>query len=110
MSSKTPSEIREAQRRLNNLASFVRRPGLTGWVKDRDASWQYQRAFEAIVAAEDALGVDAVAKVSDRLTSLRHEAERAHLLTPGMISDAEREAIREIDDRKYAARLIQQDR
>jgi hypothetical protein len=75
------------------MRSFIRRQGLTGWVKDRSAARHYRRALAAVVAAEDALGVDAATSLSDRLTALRWEAQDAGLLSPEEICTAEREAL-----------------
>lgn len=88
--------VAEARRRLNNLASFVRARGLTGWVKDRNASGQYRRAFAAVVKVEDALGIDhpTTIKLSERLRSLYYEARAAGLLSPEDIIWAEREALK----------------
>lgn len=85
-------ETREARRALGNLRSFAHRQGLTGWV-DRDASWQYQRAYRAIVVLEDLQGVEATAPFADRLMALRHEAMRKHLLDAGQIIAAENAAL-----------------
>ncbi len=87
---------RAAQRSLSNLASFIRRP-TTGWVRNRSAAWAYERAFRRVVVIEDADGIDAAAKYADRLTSLRHEAQRACLLQPEDIGPAERRAIAAAD-------------
>lgn len=94
--------VTEARRRLNNMASFVRRQHLTGWVKDRDASWQYRDAFGAVVLVEDSLGTDhpETVKLADRLRALYHEAQRARLLSPEQISHAERGALLDIQPRR----------
>lgn len=78
------TERQRARRALANLRSFVRRTGLTGWT-DRTAVHSYRDALAAVVAVEDAEGVDAAADLSDRLRELRWEAERKGLLTPGEI-------------------------
>lgn len=89
----TAQRTATARRRLNNMASFIRRPGLTGWVKDRDARSQYHHALRAVLAIEDADGIDAAAPFSDRLTALRQEAQAARLLTAEDICEIEREVI-----------------
>lgn len=81
---------KRAQRDLNNLAGFVRRTGLTGWVRERNAVPQFERALRSVVAAEDELGVDAAAKLGDRLDDLRREAMDVGLLTPREVLDTER--------------------
>jgi hypothetical protein len=82
-----------ATRELANLRSFIRRDGLTGHVRERSARFNYERALAAIVAVEDAEGVDAAAKLSDRLRRLRWEASDAGLLTPSEILTADRRVL-----------------
>lgn len=86
--------VAQARKDLNNLRGFVRRTGLTGWVKDRNAAWRYECAVASVAAVEDALGVDAAAALSDRLTDLRREAMSCHLLTPGEVLAADRRTLR----------------
>lgn len=83
-------ERQRARRALANLRSFVRRPGLTGWVRERSAAPQYRDALAAIIAVEDVEGVDAAADLGDRLDALRDEARAAGLLTPAEELDAGR--------------------
>lgn len=84
------SEVQRAQRELNGLRGFVRRKGTTGWV-ERSAKHNYQAAFAAVVAVEDALGVEAPESIrlADRLDALRREAQAAGLLSPREILAAE---------------------
>ena len=83
-------ERQRARRALANLRSFVRRPGLTGWVGERSARHNYERALAAVIAVEDVEGVDAAADLGERLTALRDEARAAGLLTPADELDAGR--------------------
>ena len=72
--------VREVRRTLNNLRGVVRRTGITGF-QDRNARHQYDQAMRAVLAFEDAEGVDAAAPYGDRLYALRDEARAAGLLT-----------------------------
>ena len=76
-----------ARKDLRSLTSFIRRE-TTGWT-DRSAEYAYQRALRSVLAVEDIDGVYAAAPLSDRLRTLRWEAERIHLLTPEEIFAAE---------------------
>lgn len=103
----TPTDptIINARKALNNMRSYVRATGLTGWVKDRGASGQYRRAYYRVILVEDALGVDAAGPLADRLTALRHEAVRAGLLTVDDVIAAESKAMADADaERVYAAK------
>lgn len=102
MTKTAPIEVLKARTALDNMRAYVRRAGLTGWVKDRSADGQYVRAFAAIVAVEDAHGVDVAAPLSDRLTSLRWEAERAGLIDRAEVGDLERRAMANVDREKAA--------
>jgi hypothetical protein len=88
------AEVKRARRELNNLRGVVRRTGTTGRV-NRTAKYNYRRAFAAVVALEDVLGVEApeAIKASDRLLALRDEARRAGLLSYAEEAAAEREAL-----------------
>lgn len=98
-------ELLKARKALNNLRAYVRRTGLTGWVKDRDAGGSYRRAFEAVVKLEDAHGIDAAAALSDRLTELRREATAAGLLDVCDVSGLEQQALANVErDRVNAER------
>ena len=88
---------RNADRRLGNLRSHVRRGGLTGWVKHRDAFHQYRLAYEALIELEDVVGVDAAGSRGERLRALRIEAQDAGLLTPEQIIRAEHHAVDNAD-------------
>jgi len=94
----TPIEILKARKAINNLRSFVRRAGLTGWVRERNARTQYQAAFEAVVRVEDAHGIDAAYALGQRLDDLRREAVSAGLITAGDVLDAESAVIARIDN------------
>lgn len=104
MPATTSPEIRKARRELDNMRSFIRRAGLTGWVKDRNAGGHYRHAFEAIVRVEDAHGVDVAGPLSDRLMELRHEGERAGLIRRHEVGELERRALADID-RENARRI-----
>ncbi|HEV7805379.1 MAG TPA: hypothetical protein VGO80_06160 [Solirubrobacteraceae bacterium] len=84
--------IVQARRRIRNLAACVRRD-VTGWVRGRTVAGHYQDAFAALVAVEDALGVDRAGPLSDRLRDVRWEAQAAGLLEPAEILDAETHAL-----------------
>lgn len=72
--------VYEVRRTLNNLRGVVRRTGVTGY-QDRSARYQYEQATRAVLAFEDAEGIDAAAPYGDRLRVLRDEARAAGLLT-----------------------------
>ena len=95
-----PDTTKNAQRALARLRSFVRRTGLTGWVKDRSARLQYEDAALAIVELEDASGVDTAGPYADRLRTLRDEAIAAHLLTHGEVLVADQRAVERADERR----------
>ncbi len=78
-----------ARRELSNFASFNRRP-TTGWVRNRSAAWSYEKSLKAVVAVEDAEGVEATAGLSDRLRTLYFEARAAKLLSINEIYAVER--------------------
>lgn len=80
---------RRAQRELANFRGFIRRQVLTGWTS-RNARFPFERALKAVAAFEDEAGVDAAAKLSDRLTALRREALAAGLLSYADVLAAER--------------------
>ena len=83
---------KRAHRELSNFASYVRRP-VTGWVKERSAEWSYEKALKAVVAVEDAEGVEAAAGLHDRLRTLYFEAREAGLLSTDEIADVERRVL-----------------
>lgn len=89
----------QAKRELRNMASFVRNKDTTGWVKDRSARGYYKAIFRLLVEIEDAEGVEATAKLSDRFATLTDEARRSGLLSPIEMRDAERYVIADIDNR-----------
>lgn len=92
-----PREVLRLRRELNNWRSFIRRGGLTGWVKDRNCSLQYEHALRAMFAVEELLGVEhpTTVKLDDRLRRLYYESRDAGLLSPSEIFDAERRALGE---------------
>lgn len=93
--------VQRIRRSLNNMRSFIRRSGLTGWVKDRNIAYGYQNLYADMVRLEDRDGItDTLGALDDRLTALRREAMRAGLLTPEQVSDAERAAIRTVNAEK----------
>jgi hypothetical protein len=96
----TPDTTKNAQRALARLRSYVRRTGLTGWVKDRNARLQYEDAALAIVELEDASGVDTAGPYANRLRDLRDEAIAAHLLTHGDVLAADQRAVERADERR----------
>jgi hypothetical protein len=96
----TTTKQERTKRDLRNMASFIRNKGTTGWVKNRSARWHYEAIFGQLVELEDAEGVEATAKLSDRFAVLTDEARRAGLLTPEEIRDAERSAIAAVDRRR----------
>jgi hypothetical protein len=96
---------RRIRRDLNNMRAFIRRDDLTGWVKERSIAYGYENAFANLVRLEDLTGVTPdVAKLGDRLTALRQEAQRAGLITPTEISEAEHAAITTVDAEKERSR------
>ena len=102
----TDPTIARARRDLANMRGFIRRTGLTGWVKDRGAAGQYERAFAAILRVEDKLGVtDETVKLGARLLELRLEAQRAGLLEIGEIIHAENRAMATVDDERQRVGL-----
>jgi hypothetical protein len=92
-----------ARRTLNNMASMIRRQGLTGWVKDRNVSYHYEAVWYHLICIEDAEGVEATTKLSERLRVLRDEARAAGMLTPEEIGDAERKAVKRADAERARA-------
>lgn len=84
-------------RHLASLRSFVRRTDLTGWVRERNANVQYERAYRAIVDYEDLVGVDETEDFGDRLRNLRWEAAEKGLLDPADVGELERRAIASLD-------------
>lgn len=49
------------------------------------AEWNFEHALTLIVSIEDTYGVDAAAKLTDRLTRWRQRAVAARLLTPAQV-------------------------
>lgn len=86
---------RLAQRELRNFRTFVNRRELTGWVKDRNACAQFRGSLRAIVALEDAGGVDAAAALGDRLREIRVDAMARGLLTAADVIKIEHEVCEE---------------
>jgi len=78
----TTQHVESAKREMRNMAGFLRRKGITGWVKDRSAAPYYERVLRHLVAVEDAEGVDATASLSQRFQKLTWEARDKGLLTP----------------------------
>jgi hypothetical protein len=93
-----------AKRSLRNMAQMIRRTGTTGWVKNRTVTGHYREVFEQLVIIEDVRGVNATAKLSDRLRDLRDEARAAGMLSVDEIGPAEQKAITNADQR--LARII----
>lgn len=92
MSAPEHPTIVAARRRIRNLAACVRRD-VTGWVRGRTVAGHYKDAFAALIAVEDALGVDRAGPLCDRLRDVRWQADAAGLLTPGEILHAEARAL-----------------
>jgi hypothetical protein len=93
--------VQQIRRSLNNMRSYIRRTGLTGWVKDRNVAYGYKNLYADMVRLEDRDGItDTLGALDDRLTALRREAMHAGLLTPEQVSDAERAAIDAVDAEK----------
>jgi hypothetical protein len=98
-----------ARRVLNNMASYIRRPGVTGWVKDRNVSSHYADAFYYLILIEDEEGVEATVGLSERLRKLTEEARAAGLLTPAHIIDGEREAVVRADRQRASKYFLTPD-
>lgn len=81
-----------AQHHLKNFAGFIRRD-TTGWVRERNAAYLYERALAAVVAIEDGDGVEAAGSLIDRLRALYFEAKDAGLLTDEDIVQVERRVL-----------------
>lgn len=88
---------REARRHLANLAAIVRRvenfegTGRNYAATEASARWNFERALRAVVAVEDAEGIDAAAALSDRLTALRQRATAAGVLSVADVARVESE-------------------
>ena len=82
----------EARRRIVNLAACVRR-GVNGFVFGRSVAGHYESAYAALVAVEDALGVDRAGPLADRLRDVRWDAQAAGLLGPCEVLDREARAL-----------------
>jgi hypothetical protein len=59
----------------------------------RSTAVNLEDALRALVAAEDELGVDAVAAQADRITALRQRAVELHMIDAGTVAEAEDRAV-----------------
>lgn len=85
----------KAQQQLQRFAAGVRRIERHGFGRNEEGSrgaakYNYGRAFELVVAVEDAEGIEAAANLSDRLTDLRQRAMAVGLLSAGDVLDIEK--------------------
>lgn len=85
----------KAQQDIQRLAAVVRRAEKSGLGRNAGGSQDaarsnFRRALAAVIAVEDAEGVEAVAKLADRLTDLRQRATAVGLITPGEVLDIEK--------------------
>lgn len=90
----------KAARHIRNLAGVVRRAEVEGLGRNAGGSVgaaqaNYRRALEAVVALEDAQGVDAAAQLSDRLTAARQRATAAGLLSHHDVLRIENDVLKE---------------
>lgn len=94
----TDRRHREAQRWLHNFLSVIRRIERKGFGRNAEGScsaarYGFKRSLAAVVAVEDAEGVEAAGGLSDRLTRARQRAVDVGLLTLHDVNRIEEEVL-----------------